>query len=268
MSPEDFHSHHENDDGASFPRHFHLDDTPHTEPMKGGRSPKRSWNNLRGSVQRFLQARINQPWEAVHRELLATFGPSGISPRLLEQRIPDLVELDVIEEDGELMRRDERTMSLAPLSSISTQHAILYVCPATRHLRRYVPEDTRHRIQISESELVRQIGKRWYALTLSPIPTTPGRTLSVDVVLRCPVDQATPRLAAKLARLYGRAGVFASEKRQVGKAELERLRAGNLRACRLVRLPTGIFSRTGPKQSGPSLARFPGRRKRAPSLRR
>lgn len=231
MSPEDLYRSQE-DSGATFAGPFDFEDAPRVEPMKAGRSSKNAWSNLRGAVQRFLGARVDRPWDEVHQELLATFGPSGISPRLLDQRLPDLVELDVIAEDDELLRRDHRTLGLTPLATLAVQRPVLYVCPATRRLRRFVPEDTRGKIRLSEWALVRQLGKRWYELTLAPIPATTPRAPTVDVVLRCIVDQPSQRLAGRLARLYGRDGVFAREKRQVGKAELALLRTSAPSASR------------------------------------
>jgi hypothetical protein len=151
---------------------------------------------------------------------------------MLEQRLLDLVEMDVIEEDGELLRRDPRSFTLSPLAALVTQRPLLYVCPSSGLLLRYIPEDTRGRLRLSPWEVVRQLGKRWYVLALEPIPPQPSRTPTVDVVLRCVVDHPSPRLVARLERLYGRGDVFAREKRQVGKAELERLRAGIVRPCR------------------------------------
>jgi hypothetical protein len=233
MCPEDFCWTQEEEDGAISPGTPGLDDPPQVESIKrGGRSSKRSWSNLRGQVGRFLAARLELPWEETRRELLATFGALGVPPRMLDQRLPDLVELDVIEEDGELLRRDPRSFTLSPLAALVTQRPLLYVCPSTGLLRRFTPEDTRGRLRLSPWELVRQLGKRWYVLTLEPIPPHPPRTPTVDVVLRCVVDQPSPRLAARLERLYGRSDVFAREKRQVGKVELERLRAGIVRPCR------------------------------------
>lgn len=209
------------------PRHLNSagpEDLPSLEPMKPGRSSKRSWSKLRAQFQRFLQARLEQPWETTRHELLLTFGAAGVPPRILEQRLPDLVEQDVWREEGVLWCRD-RSAIPSLLERQAAQHPRLYVCPETGLLRRFVREDTRNRLQTSEWSLVRQLGKRWYEISLAPLPTTtPRRGITEDVVLRCPVDAPSSTLVARLARLYGREGVYARDKRQVGKAELQRLR--------------------------------------------
>jgi hypothetical protein len=72
-------------------------------------------------------------------------------------------------------------------------------------------------------------------LELAPLPGDQERQHQVDVVLAKIVNQASPALVARLAHLYGRAGVFARSRRQIGKAELEKLRADHHAASAPIR---------------------------------
>lgn len=204
------------------------DDGPAHEPMRSRRSAQGDRGELVVLVRRFLLKNLGLPWEAVFRELQHTsFGASHATHRAVLLRIHDLVADDVVEHEGELARRSPHTGEVTPLSAETRQHPLLYVCPTSGVLRRHVPDDARNKIRLSENEQVRRLGKRWYFLTLAPIPEqAPARRPIFDVVLRVSLADVTPRLRAQMQKLYGQPGVYACERRQISKAELARLRPG------------------------------------------
>lgn len=189
--------------------------------MRGRRSLEKEWSELQIQVRRFLKAHVGQPWVAVQRGFHARFDPPGSLGRMLRQYLPELVALDVTEQGGELVRpgRD----GLQPLSEACLPGERLYACPQTGLLRRFSSGNSRHRVVLSEHEIQRQIGKRWYQITLAPLADEPAsRVPCFDVVLGCLVNQPSRQLNAKLHHLYGRPGVFAASKRQVHRSLVAR----------------------------------------------
>jgi hypothetical protein len=197
-----------------------LEDAPTREPMKASQSARKERADFLLLLRRFLLTNKDRPWADVYREMSTKLCTSNSERAMLRSRLPHMIALDVVAEGDELMRAEShQPLAKAPPPSN------LYVCPHTGLLRRFSPDDARNRIQLSEWAMARRLGKRWYVLDLAPLPGESDAQMA-DVVLRSPVNQPSAVLSAKLARLYGRPGIFARDKRQIGKAEVERLRAG------------------------------------------
>lgn len=203
------------------PASLSYEDAPSREPMKATRSGRKARGDFLLQLRRFLLGNKERPWDDVYRELRATLCTTSTERRMLQGRLADLVALDVVLLGDELVRAGTQR----PLAQ-DAPPTNLYVCPTSGLLSR-VKADDRHKIRVSEWELIRRVGKRWYLLSLAPLPAEGERPWCVDAVLRDAVNEPSPRLHEKLTRLYGRPGVFARDKRQLGKAELGRLRAAH-----------------------------------------
>lgn len=201
------------------PASLSFEDAPSREPMKSTRGGEKKRGEFLLRLRRLLLAGRDRPWVDVHREISDTLCPTSADRRLLQGRLPLLVALDVADVGGELVRAD--TQQPLARSAPSTR---LYVCPTSGLLRRINLDDARDRVRLSEWELLRRLGKRWYLLALAPLPAEGERSMCLDAVLREAVNAPSPRLRDKLTRLYGRPGVYARGKRQLGRAEAEQLR--------------------------------------------
>jgi hypothetical protein len=212
--------------GAARSGHAGFEDASLREPMRGPRSLQKEWGVVLIQLRRLLLKNVGRPWDDVYREVCTIVGATHPLRKMLHQRLADLVATDVVEHGGELRRMDPRRQASQPLSSVASPFGLLYVCPTSSRLRRVAPDDAMHRVVLSDREMLRRLGKHWYHLVLQPIGSgDAARSTCFDVVLRRAVDEPSSSLKGKLAHLYGREGVFAASKRQVGKAEVERLRA-------------------------------------------
>ncbi len=175
-----------------------------------------------GQLRTFLQSRVGEPWASVSQALKDTYCQSGLTLEVLLRRA-DVATRTVVRE-GKTRVQDE----LRGLLSLEEAAEHFYVDPASKELRVNEPrlrkeeQDRQRRLQVEREAQARRrdlaptlqahkTGERWLVVELAPLEGT-----AFDAMLSRHVG-TTDR--AELQRLYGRAGVYARQKRELSYRE-------------------------------------------------
>jgi hypothetical protein len=202
------------------------DERPRFESSARGRrygyGCKESKANL-APLRRFLRSRVGRPWNDVHSEICEHVSPdSAVKSHVLDhvrrEVISDVVIVDGVPHYGPSVRPYVRL----PIEDD------LYVHPETGRLclapRRPRPERDTPRFIPHPTDGSRQFHRLdgiWYEVRLAPLTA-----LSFDAVIRQTVSPGWSD-TVRLEPLYGRRGVYAHSKRQMGKREIRSLIPGS-----------------------------------------
>lgn len=200
--------------------------------------------NLR-PLERYLHRQIGRPWDKVYAEICAGIDRRNTVQQHIHLHLADFVAMQVIEVDGQ-PHQPSRWGALEPLSDLWSPR--LYVDPATgllrvnrarqRELRRAeaVREARKappvHRRDLAQWHQLHRVQGIWYDVELAPIPDAARGPGAYDVIRQKHVVSPGHRGAGKHviggdARLYGRADVYARQKRQLSARELRQHRLDN-----------------------------------------
>ncbi|QWP78196.1 hypothetical protein J5226_07305 [Lysobacter sp. K5869] len=219
------------------------DERPAREGMRDRLRGGRKWlnENLR-PLERWLERQVGRPWDAVYSELCRHVDRRNTVQQHIHQHLNDFVETDVhCREGGFYVLRYWRGMI-----ALADSPCDLYVDPRNGCLMRNdaaFAERARRRREHRLAVHARNAGWRegvrvideyvqlhrfdgiWYRLELAPVPP-PRRskrkpdalvpTRAFDAVMHAQVGSCE----GKRCGLYGRCGVYALRKRQLGQTEL------------------------------------------------
>ena len=207
---------------------------PLREPISRGRGSKHLNENL-APLRRYLLGQVGRRWDAVHAEISA-----GL-------RLTSAVQRHVLEHLDQSVARHVRMVGERPAMPVmavdgrplrpSLWRDVVYVCPRTGLLRRTPPRGKqkpppeRDRVVVADGDQLQRLGGVWYHVHLEPVPPLPADCRRVtDVVTGLRLDDPEGRaLALRLYEQYGRMGVYAARKLQLGKRALARLVPAELR---------------------------------------
>jgi len=174
-------------------------------------------------LRRFVLAQVGRPWDRVNAEICAHLRPGSAVQQHVLQHLGDFVVKDVEVVDGEPVHRADHRPVFG-----SRWREMTWVCPRSGILRRSpqrekpVASPVRDRVVLGERSQLQRIAGVWYQLIFMPLAELKGAR--VDAVLRRSVDGPDGWLVRReLTVLYGREGVYAVQKLQLGKRGLARL---------------------------------------------
>jgi hypothetical protein len=209
-----------------------VDDTMRRDPMSRGRGTKDLNENLAPLV-RYLGSQLGRPWDKVYSEICERLRPTSTVQQHVRDHLEDYVVIHTWMEGGEV--HGHYPGHLPVVLSRPGAWRVFYVDPRDGELREqeHAPWP-RYRADEPDPEVrwdgawrqLRRIDGVWYAFRLAPIPDGAndrfclrdrflGRMLE-DLLRNAETNDA-------LLRAYGRPGVFAAEKRQLGKRELRKV---------------------------------------------
>lgn len=198
---------------------------------------RKSLNENLRPLQRYLHAQVGRPWDKVYASICAGIDRRNTVQQHIHQHLADFVALKVVDVDGTWCFNG-RWGRMERLSSIWAPG--LYVDPCTGLLqinreqrrqrqrdRRNVAAESPQRIDIAPMRQLHRVQGCWYEITLAtvedgereqPLPfcAMRGRQLG-----DCPARE-NRRGVASNHTLFGRADVYAKQKRQLGARELQR----------------------------------------------
>jgi hypothetical protein len=206
------------------------------EPIraKGAREPKgreaktKRLNETLNPLKRYLASNIGRPWNKVYSEISEHLKPSSTVQQHVRDHIEDFVAIKTRMKAGQVMV----TPRFGGEKPLADHHSLYYVHPRTGILRKNehyarwgatwraarlkAEADLAQRMRIiDEKTQAHLFDGAWWEVKLAKIPAS---ALYTDVVHRAKLS----RMAAE--KLYGRAGVYARDKRQLSKAEIKRLK--------------------------------------------
>ena len=208
------------------------DDTLRREPMSRGRGTKGLNDNLAPLV-RYLRSQVGRVWDDVYSEICECLRPTSTLQQHVRDHLEDYVAVSTWMQDGEVWGQG-RWGRLQALSGPG-YGPDFYADPRDGRLRaRPFHAWRRPPTEVPDPDVrwdgpdrqLRRIGGLWYALRLKAIPTGATDRASVRDRLLGRTLEGLLRDAEKddaLLRAYGRPGVYAAEKRQLGKRELRNL---------------------------------------------
>jgi hypothetical protein len=209
-----------------------VDDTLRRDPMSRGRGTKYLNENLSPLV-RYLRSQLGRPWNKVYSEICERLRPTSTVQQHVRDHLEDFVVIHTWMDDGEVhgCHRWHRPEVLSRPGGLG----YFYVDPRNGVLREQEHEPWR-RDQGEEPDpdvrwdgawrQLRRIDGVWYAFRLAPIPDGVNHRAGLrDRFLRRTLEDLVRSAETNdaLLRAYGRPGVFAAEKRQLGKRELRKL---------------------------------------------
>lgn len=204
------------------------EDAPQRESSARGRksSPKYLNENL-APLRRFVLKQVGRPWDRVNAEICEHLRLTSAVQLHVMQHLDQFVVKDVEVVDGEPRHRGDGGMIVG-----GRWREIAWVCPRTGLLRRspmgggrrVVPPE-RDAFTLRDGTRLQRIAGIWYQMILMPMPGSPEeRRGKVDLVLGERLDGPDGWwLMHRLKGLYGREGVYAGGKQQLGKRALARL---------------------------------------------
>jgi hypothetical protein len=208
------------------------DDTLRRDPMSRGRGTKNLNENLAPLV-RYLRTQVGRPWDKVYSEICERLRPTSAVQQHVRDHLEDFLVIHTWMEAGEVHGRYPGHLPVV-LSRPGIWRAF-YVDPRNRVLREqdHAPWP-RDRTEEPDPDVrwdgawrqLRRIDGVWYAFRLAPIPDgTHDRARLRDRLLGRMLEDLLHNAETNdvLLRAYGRPGVFAAEKRQLGKRELRNL---------------------------------------------
>lgn len=197
---------------------------PQRQSCARGRQRNRKYlNENLAPLRRFVLGQVGRAWDRVHAEICEHLRLGSAVQQHVLQHLDDFVVRDVDVVDGKPVHRADHRPVFG-----NRWHEFAWVCPRSGILRRSperrrpVAPPERDRVVLGDGSQLQRIAGVWYQLILMPLSDL-TRT-RVDAVLRRSVDGPDGWLVRReLTALYGRDGVYAVEKRQLGKRGLARL---------------------------------------------
>jgi hypothetical protein len=205
------------------------------EPIraKGAREPvgrakkTKALNETLNPLKRYLASNTGRPWNKVFSEISEHLKPTSTVQQHVRDHLEDFVAIRTRMKNGAVMM----TPRYGGERPLSEHWSLYYVHPRTgllrknEHFKRWNARQREARMK-EEAERAKRMrvvdaktqlhlfGEGWWEVKLAKIP--PSQPY-VDVVHRAGLS----RLA--VGELYGRAGVYARDKRPLSKAEMKRL---------------------------------------------
>lgn len=201
------------------------------QPNGRGRGSKHLNENL-APLRRYLLQQVGRPWNKVHAEISAHL------------RLTSAVQRHVLEHLEHMVVKHVALVDRKPVYAVDGQPVLAnhrvdlcYVCPVSGLLRaaprrKWAPPPApRDRVVLGDGAHLQRISGVWYRLTMRPVPDRwTDRMGLVDVVLRTRLDSPDrSTLQRQLKLQYGREGVYAAHKQQLGKRALTRLLPEDMR---------------------------------------
>lgn len=211
-----------------------VDDDGEPIRAKGAREPAsrtqktKFLNETLNPLKRYLASSVGRPWDKVYSEISAHLKPTSTVQQHVRDHLQDFVATKTRMKGGVVVV----TPRFGGERPLSEDASLYYVHPRTGLLRRNAhrqnwTERYRKARLAAEAELaarMRVIDAKtqlhllndgaWWEVKLAKIPLQQD---FVDVVHRAKLS------ALPLSKLYGREGVYARDKRQLGKAEVKKL---------------------------------------------
>jgi hypothetical protein len=211
------------------------DDGEPLRTVRGGRAPNRekaqktkSLNETLNPLKRYLAANVGRPWNKVYAEISEHLKPTSTVQQHVRDHLEDFVAVKTRMKSGQVFV-SPRFGAERPLSE---DYSYFYVHPRTGLLRKNEHRmswnarerqrraaakaelDARMRVIDAKTQLHLFDGAWWEVKLAKKKP----EALCVDVVRRAKLSRVAPE------KLYGRADVYACDKRQLSKAEMKRLK--------------------------------------------
>ncbi|MGD9980642.1 MAG: hypothetical protein AB7H66_05250 [Hyphomonadaceae bacterium] len=197
------------------------------EPQLRERKTK-GLNETLNPLKRYLASNVGRPWNKVYSEISEHLKPTSTVQQHVRDHLDDFVATKTRMRAGQVMV----TPRFGGERPLAEDWSPYYVHPRTGLLRKNErfkrwSERTREARRKAEAELAQRMrvidantqahlfGDAWWEVKLARIP---AGQLYIDVVHRAKLS----RMAAD--KLYGRANVYARDKRQLSKAEIKRLK--------------------------------------------
>ena len=203
------------------------EEAPLQESSARGRKRNHKYlNENLAPLRRFVLGQVGRRWDSVHAEICEHLRLTSAVQQHVLQHLDDFVVKDVEMVDGKPVHRADHRPVVG-----SRWRALAWVCPRTGILRRspararvVAPPDRDH-FTLKDGTRLQRVAGVWYQMVLMPIPSLPGeRRGKVDLVLGEPLDGPDSWwLMYRMKALYGREGVYAAGKLQLGKRALARL---------------------------------------------
>lgn len=227
-------------------RYLNSQDAPPKLGIRRGHLRRKWLNEHLGPLRKFLGRQVGRPWDAVYSEICAVIDNRSTVKQHVLSHIPDFVAIDTKLVEGRVYGPTWRS-PFTPLRDLTQE---LYVDPVTGVLRRNDQRITSgqwrreqekrkqaeieaRRRTLSATEQLHRVDGLWYYVRLARLPEgrkevrvangQPRETVVYDkrwdVLLKADVsskDRTTSR------DLYGRPGLYAVAKRQLGSRELRR----------------------------------------------
>jgi len=226
-----------------------LEDSPARESLRARHRHRKWLNENLAPLRRYLHAQVGRPWDAVFAELCAGIDRRNTVQQHIHLHIEDFVATRTRRVDGVLYYHQDWN-GPTPLDEGLGRSRSLYVDPDTGLLRRYEAVAARRRIEraahreamararsdaredrrvLDDDTQLHRIDGVWYRVQLRALATAcAGERDALRNVpaLECPRghdgrDRSGRALRANLT-LFGRADVYAAQKRQLCKRELRR----------------------------------------------
>lgn len=203
-------------------------------PMKAGyRDPKSLNENLR-PLARYLERQVGRPWDKVYSEVCAVIDGRNAVQRHILEHLNQYVAVHTRVVDGYLIDLGRRLLGVGRIWQP------LYVDPRTGLLRRN-PDELSWRRNYRERQSVRdrqraqvwrevsafrqlhRVDGCWFEVEIAPLPPPPEARW--DVLRRRTVNARTSVVHRRAddqsaIDVYGRPGVYAVSKRQLGAKEI------------------------------------------------
>lgn len=228
-------------------RFLNSEDAPAKIGMRRAHSDRKWLNEHLGPLRKFLGRRVGRPWDVVYSEICAVIDTRSTVKQHVLSHIEDFVAVKTKLVDGKIYEIGSYSAVYVPLSEARQP---LYVDPQTGLLRRneerilrrkklreearrrQAETDARRRM-LSPTEQLNCVDGLWYHVRLARLPEGRKEARVVDgrrreiVVYEKRWDVLRKRDVSSMDRtmsyeLYGRHGVYAATKRQLGKRELRR----------------------------------------------
>jgi len=228
-------------------RFLNSEDAPAKIGMQRGHYSRKWLNEHLGPLRKFLGRRVGRPWDSIYSEICAVIDTRSTVKQHVLSHIEDFVAVKTKLVDGKVYEIGSYSAVYTPLSDARQP---LYVDPQTGVLmrnqervswqrkrreearRRQAEIEARRRI-LSPTEQLHRVDGSWYFVRLAVLPDArkelrvvngQRRELFVyekrwDVLRKSDVSSRDRTMSREL---YGRHGLYAAAKRQLGRRELRR----------------------------------------------
>lgn len=236
-------------DSSAGRRYRASEEVPVKQGMRQGYERRKYLNENLSPLRRFLESQVNRPWDKVYADICAGIDRRNTVQEHIFAHIDDFVVRHARLIDGQVYVAGR--WSGYELEALAGSSVKLYVHPRTglllrnRHYKawndmrkqareREAAEQAARRRVLNERELLLLIEGIWYRVELAPLPSCTyrevhdrGRTRTItECEMRWDVVRKTTVAAGEKADqaydLYGRWGVYAATKRQLGQRELRK----------------------------------------------
>lgn len=227
-------------------RYLNSEEAPPKLGIRRGHLRSKWLNEHLGPLRKFLARRAGRPWDVVYSEICAVIANRSTVKQHVLSHIPDLVAIDTKLVDGQVYGPTWRT-PFTPLRDLTQG---LYVDPLTgvlrrndqrvtsgqrrrEHEKRKQAELDARRRTLSPTEQLHRVDGVWYYVRLARLPEGRKEARIVDgqrretivydkrwdMLLKAAVSSKDRTTSGDL---YGRPGLHAVAKRQLGFHELRR----------------------------------------------